>query len=62
MAKFVAKSIFIRREHDVYVVLRCHQAMLCHSNEWLALKNAEAMDPASLCTELKGEAAGAHGK
>jgi hypothetical protein len=33
MAKSVAKSIFLRHERDVWVVLQRHEAMLCRSNE-----------------------------
>ena len=33
MAKSVAKSIFIRSERDVWVVLQRYQAMLCRANE-----------------------------
>jgi hypothetical protein len=59
VAKSTAKSIFIHREHDVWVVLQRHQAMLCRSNEQLALKNAEVADLTSLCMELKDEAVNA---
>jgi hypothetical protein len=43
-AKSATKSIFIHRERDVWAVLQHHQAMLCRSNEQLALKSVEAMD------------------
>jgi Fe-S cluster biosynthesis and repair protein YggX len=62
MVKSTAKSIFIHRESDVWAALQRHQAMLCHSNEQLALKNAEAVDLVSLCAELKDEVAAAHEK
>lgn len=62
MAMSMAKSIFLRRERDVWVVLQRHQAMLCRSNEQLALKSAEAVDLSLLCAELKDEATAAHGR
>lgn len=54
-AKSATKSIFIHRERDVWAVLQHHQAMLCRSNEQLALKSVEAVDLLSLCAELKDE-------
>jgi hypothetical protein len=62
MAKSTAKSIFIHCERKVWVVLQHHQAMMCHSNEHLALKSAEAADLASLCVELKDEVVATRGK
>lgn len=62
MAKSTTKSIFIHCERNVWVVLLRHQAMMCHSNEHLALKSAEAADLASLCVELKDEVVATRGK
>jgi hypothetical protein len=42
MAKSAAKSIFIRRECDVWAALQRQQGLLYRSNEQLALKSAEA--------------------
>ena len=62
MAKSMTKSIFIHCERNIWVVLQRHQAMMCHSNEHMALKSAEAADLSSLCAELKDKATTESGK
>lgn len=62
MAKYEAKSIFICHEREVWATLQRHQSMLCRSNEQLEMKNAKAVDLASLCLELKDEATDVRGK
>lgn len=42
MAKFVAKSVFLRRERNIWSVLQRQQGMLDRSNERLALKSSKA--------------------
>jgi hypothetical protein len=60
MAKSAAKSIFIRHERNVWVVLQRQQGLLDSSNERLAVKSAEVAALTELCAELKDEVAG-HG-
>ena len=54
-----AKSLFIRRESDVWDSLRSRWAMLSEANERLAQRSAEVADLRLLCDELKSEAAAA---
>jgi chromosome segregation ATPase len=52
-----AKSLFIRRESDVWDSLRSQRAALTEANERLAQRSAEVADLRLLCDELKSEAA-----
>jgi chromosome segregation ATPase len=54
-----AKSLFIRRESDVWESLRSRWATLTEANERLAQRSAEVADLRLLCDELKSEAAAA---
>ena len=54
-----AKSLFIRRESDVWDSLRSQWAALTEANERLAQRSAEVADLRLLCDELKSEAASA---
>lgn len=58
MLKFVAMSVFIRCQRDIWAVLQRQQGLLDSSNERLALKSAEVAALTELCAELKDEAAG----
>jgi chromosome segregation ATPase len=51
------KSLFIRRESDVWDSLRSQWAALTEANERLAQRSAEVEDLRLLCDELKSEAA-----
>jgi hypothetical protein len=53
------KSLFIRRESDVWDSLRSQRAVLTEANERLAQRSAEVADLQLLCDELKSEAASA---
>jgi septal ring factor EnvC (AmiA/AmiB activator) len=52
-----AKSLFIRRESDVWELLRSQWATLTEANERLAQWSAEVADLRLLCDELKSEVA-----
>ena len=52
-----AKSLFIRRESDVWESLRSQRAALAEANERLAQRSAEVANLRLLCDELKSEAA-----
>jgi predicted nucleic acid-binding Zn-ribbon protein len=54
-----AKSLFIRRESDIWESLRSQRAALTEANERLAQRSAEVADLRSLYDELKSEAAAA---
>jgi chromosome segregation ATPase len=54
-----AKSLFIRRESDVWESPRSQWAALIEANERLAQWSAEVADLRLLCDELKSEAAAA---
>jgi DNA repair exonuclease SbcCD ATPase subunit len=54
-----AKSLFIRRESDVWESLRSQRAALIDANERLAQQSAEVADLWLLYDELKSEAAAA---
>jgi predicted nucleic acid-binding Zn-ribbon protein len=54
-----AKSLFIRRESDIWESLRSQRAALTEANERLAQQSAEVADLRSLYDELKSEAAAA---
>jgi hypothetical protein len=54
-----AKSLFIRRESDVWESLRSQRAALAEANERLAQRSTEVADLRLLCDELKSEAAAA---
>jgi chromosome segregation ATPase len=54
-----AKSLFIRRESDVWESLQSQWAALTEANERLAQRSAEVADLRLLCDELKSEAAAA---
>jgi hypothetical protein len=54
-----AKSLFIRRESDVWDSLRSQWATLTEANERLTQRSAEVVDLRLLCNELKSEAASA---
>jgi hypothetical protein len=54
-----AKSLFIRRESDVWDSLRSQWAALTEANERLAQRSAEVADLWLLCDELKSEATAA---
>jgi DNA repair exonuclease SbcCD ATPase subunit len=51
-----AKSLFLRRESDVWDSLRSQRAVLTEANERLAQRSAEVADLRLLCDELKSEA------
>jgi hypothetical protein len=53
------KSLFIRRESDVWDSLRSQRAVLTEANERLAQRSAVVADLQLLCDELKSEAASA---
>jgi hypothetical protein len=53
------KSLFIRRESDVWDSLRSQRAVLTEANERLAQRSAEVADLQLLCDELKSKAASA---
>jgi hypothetical protein len=48
-----AKSLFIRRESDVWDSLRSQRAALTEANECLAQRSTEVADLQLLCDELK---------
>jgi hypothetical protein len=52
-----AKSLFIRRESDVWESPRSQWAALTEANERLAQRSTEVADLQLLCDELKSEAA-----
>jgi hypothetical protein len=52
-----AKSLFIRRESDVWDSLRSQRAALTEANERLTKQSTEVADRRLLCDELKSEAA-----
>jgi septal ring factor EnvC (AmiA/AmiB activator) len=52
-----AKSLFIRRESDVWDSLRSQWAALTEANERLTQRSTEVADLRLLCDELKSEAA-----
>jgi hypothetical protein len=52
-----AKTLFIRRESDVWESLRSQWAALTEANERLAQRSTEVADLRLLCDELKSEAA-----
>jgi chromosome segregation ATPase len=52
-----AKSLFIRRESNVWDSLRSQRAALTEANERLAQRSAEVADLRLLCDELKSESA-----
>jgi hypothetical protein len=52
-----AKSLFIRRESDVWESLRSRWAALTEANERLTQRSAEVADLWLLCDELKSEVA-----
>jgi septal ring factor EnvC (AmiA/AmiB activator) len=54
-----AKSLFIRRESDVWESLRSQWAAHTEANERLAQRSAKVVDRRLLCDELKSEAAAA---
>jgi hypothetical protein len=54
-----AKSLFIRRESDVWDSLWSQWAALSEANERLAQRSAEVADLRLLCDEQKSEAAAA---
>jgi hypothetical protein len=54
-----AKSLFIRRESDVWESLWSRWAALTEANERLAQRSAEVANLRPLCDELKSEAAAA---
>ena len=54
-----AKSLFIRRETDVWGSLRFLRAALAEATERLSQRSAEAADLRLLCDELGVEAAAA---
>lgn len=62
MAKSAAKSVFLHHECNVWAVLQCHQGLLDHLNERLAMKSAEAVDLSTLCSNSKDEVAAARRK
>jgi hypothetical protein len=55
MTKLMSKSIFVRRERDVWVTLQRHRAQPLRSNEHLAWRSAEVADLTSQCEGLKEE-------
>jgi hypothetical protein len=54
-----AKSLFIRRETDVWGSVRSLRAALAEANERLAQRSTEVADLRLLCDELEVEAAAA---
>jgi hypothetical protein len=50
-----AKSMFLRRESDVWDSLRSQRAVLAEANERLAQRSAEVANLRLLCDELKSE-------
>jgi hypothetical protein len=52
-----AKSLFIRRDSDVWESMRSRWAALTEANERQAQRSAEVVDLRLLCDELKSEAA-----
>jgi hypothetical protein len=54
-----AKSLFIRRETDVWVSLRFLRAALAEANECLAQRSTKVANLRLLCDELEVEAAAA---
>jgi hypothetical protein len=54
-----AKSLFIRRETDVWDSLRFLRAALAEANEHLSQRSTEVVDLRLLCDELEVEAAAA---
>jgi hypothetical protein len=52
-----AKSMFIRRESDIWESLWSRWATLTEANECLAQRSAEVADLWLLCDDLKSEAA-----
>jgi hypothetical protein len=52
-----AKSLFLRRERDVWDSLRSQRTMLAEANERLAQRSTEVVDLRLLCDELKSVAA-----
>jgi predicted nucleic acid-binding Zn-ribbon protein len=54
-----AKSLFFRRESDVWDSLRSQRAVLTEANERLAQQSVEVADLRLLCDELKSEVASA---
>jgi chromosome segregation ATPase len=54
-----AKSLFIRRESDLWESLRSRWTALTEANERLAQRSAEVADLRLLCDELRSEAAAA---
>jgi hypothetical protein len=54
-----AKSLFIRRESDIWDLLQSQWAALTEANERLAQRSAEVADLRLLCDELKSEAVAA---
>ena len=54
-----AKSLFIRRESDVWDSLRSQRAVLTEANERLAQRSTEVADLRLLCDEMKSEVASA---
>lgn len=55
----IAKSLFIRRESDVWDSLRSQWVALTEANERLAQRSVEVVDLRLLCDELKSEATAA---
>jgi hypothetical protein len=51
----MSKSIFVRRERDVWATLRRHWAALLRSNEQLARRSVEVAELMSRCEGLKKE-------
>jgi hypothetical protein len=54
-----AKSLFLRRESNVWDSLRSQRAVLTKANERLAQQSAKVADLWILCDELKSEATSA---
>jgi hypothetical protein len=54
-----AKSLFLRRERDVWDSLRSQRTVLAEANERLAQRSTEVADLWLLCDELKSVAAAA---
>jgi chromosome segregation ATPase len=57
MTRSMSKSIFVRREWDVWAMLQHHQVALLRSNEQLAQRSAEVAYLTSRCEGLKEEGA-----
>lgn len=55
MTRLMSKSIFVRRECDVWASLQRHRVALLCSNEQLARRSAEVVDLTSRCEGLKEE-------